>query len=249
MKARKIFQFILLIPLLLGALSVWSPSSHAQTADGENTSEKGDSPELLKFKREGKDQETNLLLDKQERDSNFGTQNVGSQNANMSADQSRSQQMVNLLKDDQLQKAMLTVTKRGNDIVDNNPELKNPLTVIAGAVSLWYGRSVNLLKSTDFSLSSRFSGRERSGELSTSSPLLNGSLKYNPSNGIDLSINRSISSIQTSAELKYNVQSQGVTSQIRHHLMPNLDLSVGTTQMPNTNQPDNRAGVEYQIHF
>lgn len=81
------------------------------------------------------------------------------------------------------------------------------------------------------------------------SPLLNGRLRYSGGDGVDISMNRSISSIDTNAELNYNMNNQSFSTNLRHRLAPNLDLKFGATQAPQSTQTDGRAAFEYRLDF
>ena len=216
-------------------------SSRAQSRSAQNG--------FLQFNYEpGRTADTLRMIDQQNRAMEAGDRSAKAMQDSISSNRSRAQDMVNLIKDEELQKALVKVTSRGKQVLTENPELKSPMGVIAGAVSLWYGRSIKLIKGDDFKLSTRLEARGRNGEFSMESPLLNGTLHYGVGD-LNISVNRRISSIDTSAELHYNMSNQSFNTQLRHSLAPNLDLTFGASQVPDTRQTDGRAGFEYRLDF
>ncbi len=200
-------------------------------------------------KKPGSDTETIRLLDAENHKFETHENGIFTYQKDQSDSSSRAQQMVKLIQDQQFQKAMQKITQKGNTVLEDNPGLKTPASVIAGAAALWYGRTVKLLKSEQISIFSRIEARNRSGEFSMQSPLLNSSLQFHGDTGMDLNINRRISSIDTSAQINYNMKSQSMGTQINHTLIPHLDFTLGRSQSTQTNQPDNRAGLQYQLNF
>lgn len=168
---------------------------------------------------------------------------------NITIGRTRAEAMVRILQDQEMRKALNAVTEKGYELARENPELKSPAMVIAGAAALWVGRSVTLLRLQDARFSSRVSGRERSGSFSMESPILNGQFRFDQMNGAEVAVNRSVSSIDARAELSFNTKRQAVSTQVYHRIAPNLDLSVGASQNLINTQAEGTARIQYQIDF
>ena len=222
------------------------PSATPSVSAGNNQDNMG----LLHFDRNvGKEADTSRMIDTQNRDYDSGNRNVVSEQKDRDQGNSRAQQMMTLLKDDEMKKAMEKATGIGNQILKDNPDLKTPSAVIAGAVGFWVGKSMKLFGVNGYGVSSQVEGKNRAGGFLMDSPLMNGKLRFSASDGVDLSMNRKISSISSQAEVKYNTKNQALSTQVRHNLMPHVDLTFGSSISPQTTQPDNRAGVEYRFSF
>jgi|GEM_PF-1931908 len=248
---RLTFCFLLSTALLLDR----GIASRAQTAAPKGSPTlggtlKSNSNGLLHFNYvSGRDSETLRMIDDQTRAVAAGDHGTQAQMDNLAIGRTRAQDMINLIKSEELQKALSKVTVKGKQLLQENQEIKNPLMLIAGAASLWYGKTIRLIKGEDFKLSTRIEARGRSGEFSMESPLLNGNLHYD-GNGLNISMNRTISSIDSKAELNYNVSNQSFSTNIRHQLAPNLDLTFGASQVPTqSKQTDGRATFEYRFDF
>lgn len=198
---------------------------------------------------QGRQADTQRMIDVQNRGLEAGDRSTQTIQDTLSRGRSRAQEMVNLIKDEELQKALVKVTARGKQILQENSDLKNPLGVIAGAASLWYGKTIRLMRADQFLLTTRIEGRGRSGEFSMESPLVNGRLRYNGGDGVNIMMNRKISSIDSQAEFNFNMNNQSFSTSVRHTLTPNLDLTFGASQTPLTNQTDGRAAFEYRLDF
>lgn len=250
---RAFFSRIIIIPysvaglLLLSwvCLSAVHAQSDTQPEDKNEEKEAG----FLEFNHEGKDQDTNLLLDQQNRKFESGDRSPETYQRSLLTSQQRAAQMVELLKNEQLQRAMSDLTEQGNLLLEENPELKSPLGIIAAAAGLWYGRAVRLLKVKEVRVFSSISARSREGNFSLQSPLLDGRLRYQSSGKMEVSINRTISSINTTAELNYNGIDGVQGARIYHRLAPNLDLTFGTHHNPTSRYHENSAGVNFHIDF
>ena len=156
---------------------------------------------------------------------------------------SRAQQMVTMLQNQELTKAFQKITNSGMKTLDENHEIRDPLAVIGGAMALWYGKSVKLIKGDDYNLSARMEGRSQKGEFSMNSPLLNGNLKYEGMNGMGVGVNRIVSPLQTMGSVQYNVRNQLMTTEVRQKIAPNLDLSFGASRL------DQSTKIEYRLNF
>jgi len=164
--------------------------------------------------------------------------------------QERAAQMVNMLKDEQLKLALEKVTTRGKVILEENHSLQNPATVIVGAASLWLGSTIKLFKSDSIQITSHIEARSQRGEFSFESPLLNSKVLFRPDQGLNLNVNRSIASINSTAELNYMSRTNSISTQLKHPITRNLNFSIGSSQLPEmNNQTDGQAKIEYQIHF
>ncbi len=155
----------------------------------------------------------------------------------------RAQQMADMLQNQELTKAFKKITESGNQTLNENEEIKTPLAVIAGAASLWYGRTLKLIRDSDFNLSARFEGRAQRSEFSMASPILNGKLKFGAQDGVGGEVNRRITSFQTDAALQYNSRERAFSTEVRQRLSPNLDLSFGASKIDQTTK------LEYRLNF
>lgn len=183
--------------------------------------------------------ETYQILNRQENP----VLNMESKSKNYESGKSRAQQMVNMLQNEELTKAFQKITSRGNKTLEDNPEIKNPLGVIAGAASLWYGRTLKLFRSDGFNFSAKMEGRAQKSEFSMASPLLDGKLKFDPREGFGLGINRNIIDIDTEAGIQYNAKSQIISTELRKKIAPNLDFSFGASKL------DQNTKIEYRLNF
>jgi hypothetical protein len=189
------------------------------------------------------------MIDQLNRESEAGDHSPNTQQEHLAISRSRAQQMVDLIKDEEMQKALVKVTARGNQILEENPEMKSPLGVLAGAAALWYGKTIGILKGDTYKAWTRVEARGRSGEVWLQSPILDGKMRFSGDDGMSISMNRSISSINSQAELNYNVQSQSFSTQLHHQLAPNLDFSFGASKAPSAIQTDGRATLQYHLDF
>ncbi|MBC7397748.1 MAG: hypothetical protein H7333_09925 [Bdellovibrionales bacterium] len=209
-----------------------------------------DSNGFLQFTHKpGQDAETYRMLENQQRLQDSGNRNPTDYQNHISSGQARAAQMVEMLKDEEMQKALRKVTFQGKQILQENPDLKNPLTIVAGAFALWAGRTIRIFHSDHIKLSTRLEGRARTGDFNLESPFFNGRLSFSGNDGLNVSMNRSIASINTNAAFAYSVKQQSFSGQISHPLAPNLDLSFGAVQLQQTNQTDGQAKLEYRLSF
>lgn len=247
------FSIIFTVFCMGVGLANFSAPSRAQKPNGSPAlggEIKKDPGEFLNFNyKYGRESDTLYILDKQNRAYEAGDRSPQAMQNSIDTNRSRAQSIANMIKDEELEKAMVKVTARGKQLLHENQDLKNPLGVIAGAASLWYGRSVRLIRSEAFHLFTRVDGRNRSGEFSMESPLVNGRLKFQSGNGVDISMNRKISSISSEAELNYNTNTRSFNTEFRHRLAPNIDLSFGASKAPEATQTDGRASFQYRLDF
>lgn len=169
--------------------------------------------------------------------------NMDSNIKNYESGRSRAQQMVALLQNKELTKAFQKITNSGNKTLDENPEIKSPLGILAGAASFWYGRTLKLIKGENLNITAKMEIRSQKSEFSMSSPLMNGKLKFDASEGIGIGFNRSIEELQTEAVVEYNSKSQIISTELRKKIAPNLDLSFGASKI------DQNTKIEYRINF
>ena len=154
-----------------------------------------------------------------------------------------------MAKDQEMQKALKKVTIQGRQMLQENPSMRNPITIIAGAFSLWTGRTLKLIRGDSFKLATRLEARTRSGDFSMESPLMNGKLAFSSSDGFTLSLNRSIASTGTTAAMVYSAKQQTFTGQLTHPLTGNIGLTFGAVQTSQSNQTDGQAKLEYRLSF
>ncbi|MBS1959016.1 MAG: hypothetical protein JST80_06050 [Bdellovibrionales bacterium] len=197
----------------------------------------------------GQQQDTNLILDQQTREQEWGTNSSLDNQNNLQSGKDRAGQMVDMLKTEEMQNALQKVTKKGKQALQEDPSLRTPLGMIAGAVGLWVGSTVKLIKRQEFTLTSRIEARARSGEFTMESPFLNGKFKFSGDNGAEISMNRAISSIDSQAEFNYNLKDQSFSTSIRHKIAPNLDFTFGAQQLPQSTITDGNAKLEFRLDF
>lgn len=232
-----------LFPLFSFASATPTPAPFVDSLDQDPNT-------LIKFKdRVGGDFATKQMIDQQSKTRDSGDHSTITRQKDLDAGQARAEQMVEALKSEELQRAFGQVTAVGNKRLEENPELKNPVAIVAGAFALWAGNTIRLVKKENFKLFSKIEGRNRSGEFRMESPLLNGKLNYNTNEGLQLNMSRQLKPIDSSAALTYNAKTQFVGGQLSHHLMDNVDLSVGSFQSTVTNQKDEQAKIEYRLSF
>jgi len=167
----------------------------------------------------------------------------GKEASDYESGKTRAQQMVTMLQNQEMTKALEKITGSGKKTLDENPEIKTPLAVIAGAASLWYGRTVKLIKGDEFNMSANVDGRDKRSEFSMGSPILNGKLRFDGASGMGIGLNRKITDINTEAGVQYNVRDQVMSTEIRQRLAPHLDLSFGASRI------DQSTKIEYRLNF
>jgi len=158
-------------------------------------------------------------------------------------DRMKAQQMVNMLQDQELGKAFKKVTEQGMRTIKENPGIQAPIYVISAAASFWAGKTFDLLREESLRFTAKFEGRSRRSEFSMLSPIMNGSLKFEQSTGLNVSIHRDFDQYQTQTFLNYNMNNQSVSTEVRYRLMKNLDLSVGASRL------DQNTKIEYRFNF
>jgi hypothetical protein len=210
-----------------------------------------DTPSLLRFDANpGAREATERMIDAHERMITNGTRSTEMLSKDLEASRSRADLMVEALKNEQLQKALKKVTEEGKEILNQHQGLKAPVSFIAGAAAFWYGTTLNLFNGDSMKIDTRIEGRSRRSEFSLESPLLNSKVVFGAQSGVEVNINRSIASLGSSAELNYFGSTGSFSTQIRHPIAPHLNLSIGTSQIPEmNNRTDGRAKIEYQINF
>jgi hypothetical protein len=221
-------------------------------AQGEGRDYSNDDRRVRNFmemqKPTGEAQETHLLLDQQTREMESGQSSLSAQE-HLQTGKDRAAQMVEILKKSEMEKALKTVTKKGKQALQEDPSLRTPLGVLAGAVGLWVGKSVRLMTGDFITLYGRVEGRARATEFSMESPFLNGKFRLSADDGVEIHVNRKISSIDTQAEANYNTRNRSFSTQIRKSLAPNLDFTFGASQLPDSNVTDGNARLEYRYDF
>jgi hypothetical protein len=196
------------------------------------------------------DQETLRFLEQQEQAMNSGGRSSVTTFSSLTMGQERARAMVQVIQNEEMRKALEKVTVKGRELLEKNSALKSPLAILTGAVSVWVGGGMRLIDDEKWRLSTRVEGRNRLGEFSLESPLVNGRLQFNGANGVSVNMNREIPGLKSRAEIDFQARTRSLTTQIRQPLAPHLDLTFGATQLPHlNNQTDGQAKIEYQIQF
>jgi hypothetical protein len=199
--------------------------------------------------KSGSDAQTYRMLDDQNRIRDSGNGGVLSLQDSIVSGHQRAQDMVDLLKNQELQNSFGNLNSRGKQILQENQGLQSPVTIVGGAVAFWVGRSIQLFKAEQIKLTSRVEARARSGEFTLESPIMNGKLSYTGDNGVSMNMNRKIEIINSRAEMIYSATDRTFTGQIVHPLTTHIDLSIGSSQIPQTTQTDGRATINYNLNF
>jgi hypothetical protein len=199
--------------------------------------------------KSGEDAPTYRMIDAQNKIMDSGSRNIVSTQDSLVSGHARAQEMVDLLKGQELQHAFGGVNEKGKQMLQENPEMKNPIAIVAGAVSLWVGRTVKLIKDEKFKLATRLEARSRTGEFSMESPILNGKLSFTGGSGFNMNVTREINPVNLRAEMNYSQHDQNITGQFVHPITPNLGVVFGATQWQQNNQTDGRASVQYNLSF
>jgi hypothetical protein len=215
---------------------------------GTLSSEKDD---LLEFKRRSAEKnETLQAIERQNQQYDYGNRTTNFQAGNLLIGQERAASMMRSLQDEQFRKALTRVTSKGKQLLQENKAFQTPVAILAGAASFWFGATLRLFKGESILISSRFEGQARRAEFTLESPFLNSKLFIEGETGFNLNINRSIASINTTAEVNYISRTQSFSTEFRHAIAPHLDLSIGTSQIPElNNRTDGRARIQYQFNF
>jgi hypothetical protein len=210
-----------------------------------------DSNGFLDFsKKPGADVDTLNMIDQQNRINDSGNRNASALFGSIAGGKGRAQQMIHALKTEELKKALIKVTGKGNAILQENAGLRSPIAIVSGVLSFWVGNAVRLVNDENFRVTTRVDGRNKTGEFMLESPLLNSKVKFKDNDGVSVNVGRSLPVLNSKAELNYNSKTQAVSTQVSHPLAPHLDFSVGTNQIPElNNQTDGRAKIEYKINF
>jgi hypothetical protein len=209
-----------------------------------------ESDSLLHFTApSGSDVDTLLMIDNNNRLRDSGNGSLWSQQNAINNGNARAKQMVDLLKNQDLQKAFTPLNAQGKQMLQENPDMRNPVTIVGGAAAFWIGRSIALVKQENFKLTTHVEARARCGEFAMESPLLNGKLSYTGNDGINMKINRKIDSISSSAEANYNATQRVFSGQLVHPLIPHLDITFGAAQLQQSTQTDGRASLQYNLNF
>ncbi|NDF14039.1 hypothetical protein EB061_01785 [bacterium] len=210
-----------------------------------------ETPSLLRFQPNPAAREaTEKMIEARERMLSSGDRNPGDLARDLQTSRGRAELMVQALKDEQFQRAIKKVTEEGRILLEQNQGLKGPASFIAGAAAFWYGTTLSLFQGDSMKIQTRIEGRGQRSEFSLESPLLNSRVVIGAQNGVQLNLNRSIASLGSSAELNYFGNTGSISTQVNHPIAPNLNLSIGASQIPEmNNRMDGRAKLEYQISF
>ena len=162
---------------------------------------------------------------------------------NLQMGQSRAQEMIVMLKNQDLTDAFKKITLKNNRDITGNPAIAAPLFMISGAAAFWYGKTMKLFQTESMQFNARIEGQSKRSEFSMSSPLLNGKLNFNDQTGMNFGVGRQISSINANAYLNYNFKEQSINTEIRQKLSPQIDLTFGV------GKTDQKTKIEYRINF
>jgi hypothetical protein len=224
-----------------------TPTPAQEYLGGALTNEEGS---LFKFSKSAEKSETEKMVEAQQRILESGSRSSTDLGAGLILGKERAQTMMNTMQEEQFRKALARINARGSEILKQNEGIQAPIAIIAGAASFWFGATIRLFKGESLLLTTRVEGRNQKGEFSLQSPLLNSRLYFEGASGVNLNVNRSIASIHSTAEMNYSLRTQSLSTQIKHPIAPNLDFTVGTSQIPElNNRTDSRAKVEYQFNF
>lgn len=155
----------------------------------------------------------------------------------------RAQMMINMLQDQELGKAMKIVTEKGMKSLNENPGIKAPIYVISAAASFWAGRTFDLIREETWKFSARLEARNRRGEFSMQSPLMNGTMRFEQATGMNISVNRNFDRFRTDTFFNYQQQNQAFSTGFRYRLTPNLNLSIEAGRY------DQNTRIEYRFNF
>jgi hypothetical protein len=225
-----------------------APVVDPKSTSGTLSSEKDD---LIEFKRKSEEKNENLrAIERQDQQFEYGNRTTSFQAGNLLIGQERAATMMRSLQDEQFRKALTRVTSRGKQLLQENKSFQTPVAILAGAASFWFGATLRLFKGESILISSRFEGRTRRAEFTLESPFLNSRLFIEGGTGFNLNINRSIASINSTAEVNYISRTQSFSTEFHHPIAPNLDFSIGASQIPElNNRTDSRARIQYQFNF
>ena len=161
------------------------------------------------------------LLEHQELSQATGVTSTAQLEVDIASGHSRAESMVGILKTNELKDLTQKLSVSGKQLVLENPEVQVPVTVIGAGVVLWNGKSFALPSVGDLHLSSHFEGRSRSGSMNMDSPIVNGKLRFESGNGLNVGFNREVHEVDMKAEVLYNFQHQSFKTQISHQIAAN----------------------------
>ncbi len=225
-----------------------APAVDPESHSGSLSSEQND---LLEFKRRADEKsETLRSIERQDQQNDYGNRTSNFQAGNLLIGRERAANMVRSLQDEQFRRALTRVTSRGKQILEENKSFQTPIAILAGAASFWFGATLRLFRGESILISSRFEGRARRAEFTLQSPFLNSKLFIEGGTGFNLNINRSIASINSTAEVNFISRTQSFSTEFHHPITPHLDFSIGASQIPElNNRTDGRARIQYQFNF
>jgi len=167
----------------------------------------------------------------------------------IAANQALAAQMVKTIQDHQFQRSLDVVNPQFKNFMAQNPEFNSPAGVIAGASALWVGRTINVIRNEYIQASTRIEARAKTAQFNWTSPILNGQLHYNPNQGLEFSVGRTISSINTSSQIHYNFTSQTFQSTFTQPITNQLNFQVGAGQDSITRVPAGTAQFNFHMDF
>ncbi len=244
-------------PFLLLSAFVAGSGIHAQSRvdsvnpDSKSGTLQSDQDDLLEFKRRSEEKTATLrAIEEREQQQGLGAGNRNFQSGSLLFGRERAENLARSLQDEQFRRALTRVTTKGKQFLDENKSFRTPLAILAGAATFWFGATVRLFKGESILLTSRIEGRSRRAEFNLESPFLNSRLFIEGGTGFHLNVNRSIASINSTAEVNFSSRTSSFSTEFRHPLAPHLDFSIGASQIPElNNRTDGRARIQYQFEF
>jgi hypothetical protein len=195
----------------------------------------------------GVTEQTHRMLDRQELARERGTQTLSEKQNIAATNNAHAMSMVEMIKSAEMNFAMNKIAVKGEKFLKDNEELQTPAGVVAGAFALWAGRSMRIMKNGEIEVFSAISLRDKSGNFNFKSPIVNGQLRFDQTQGLNVGVNRSLSSINTNAEINYNSAQNGFSGNILHQLLPNVSIGIGTGI--NQGVQENTGRIQYHLDF
>ncbi len=157
--------------------------------------------------------------------------------------------MVRLIQDRELQKALEKIMVRGKQTLLQNEGLHGTALVIAGATSLWVGRTIKLIRGKSFAVDQRIEGRNRAVGLNFRTSIFETQTRYQSGMGLSLQIGHTIPEIKSSFGISYNQLDQSTRGIFSHELFPHLNINFGAGRSPAQSGLEGNATLNYNIEF
>jgi len=245
---KRLLLLALIITLSPPEVLGQTPASGIAPGSGALTSDHEDNIDLKS--RNAERSAVEKALAEREAQLEYGNRNTSYSGGNLLLGRDRAEAMMRTLQDQQFRRALTKINAKGKQFLHENDSFKTPIAIIAGAATFWFGATIRLFRGESILITSRVEGRNRRAEFTLQSPFLNGKLYFEGATGFNVNINRSIASINSTAELNYISRTQSFSTEFRHPIIPHLDLTIGSSQIPElNNRTDGRAKIEYQFNF